>query len=107
MRPTLPVIFRKKRGKQYEGEITAVFPTVPGTNDLWTMTCYAHIGQHGSCSWGWYRSTIPAKPEDYKDLLAELRSIYEREPDAVTLVVRHRMCAAYRRARLAELRRMA
>lgn len=70
----LPVIFRKS-----ESEVTAVFPTLPGTDDSTTMTCYAHIGQHGVCSLAWYRETTPARAEEYAPLLAELRSIYERD----------------------------
>jgi len=75
----LPVLFRKMKGATRRGEITAVFPTVPGTNEGGSMTCYAHVGQHGACSWGWYRATEPAKPEEYADLLAELKLIYERD----------------------------
>ena len=63
-------------------------------------TYYAHVGQHSPCSWKWYRSTPPAKPEEYADLLAELRRIYERGDDAVTLQVRQRITSAMRRALL-------
>lgn len=69
---TLPVLFRKS-----QGEVTAVFPTVCGSGPD-DMTCYAHVGQHGICCRAWYNSTRPANPEDYADLLAELRGIYER-----------------------------
>jgi len=41
------------------------------------MTCYAHIGQHASCSYEWYWTTRPAKPDEYADLLAELQGIYD------------------------------
>jgi len=66
--PGIPVIFRKS-----EGEVTAVFPTFDEGNGL--VACYAHIGQHGACCRGWYASTKAAKPSEYADLLAELRSI--------------------------------
>jgi len=67
----MPVIFRV-----FEGEVTAIFPTEPGTNNPDCCTCYAHVGQHGTCSKGWYPTTLPATPDDYKDLLAELQEIY-------------------------------
>lgn len=68
-----PVLFRAdtENGTTY---ITAVFPTDPGTNDFGTMSCYAHIGQHGSCSLGWYRETRAAKPEEYEPLKRELEA---------------------------------
>ena len=64
-----PVLFRKKYG-----EITAVFPCEPGTTDGLTMSCYVHVGQHGSCDFGWYNTTRLAKPEEYADLKRELES---------------------------------
>jgi len=67
---TTPVIFRKD-GK----EIVAVFPAEPGTLDLSTMWSYAIVGQHSACTSGWYRTTQPATPDEYKDLLDELISI--------------------------------
>lgn len=99
---SLPVIFR------HDGEdVTAVFPTLPGTNNPSTMTCYAHIGQHGSCCADWVRSTSPALPSEYAPLLAELRRIYETGEDACTLQVRHRISPAMHRARFDGLRRVA
>lgn len=78
----LPVIFRtdEKVIPGFAQEVTAVFPTLPGTNDPQTMTCYAHVGQHGTCSLDWYDSTRPANREEYGPLLAELRGIYETRP---------------------------
>lgn len=78
----LPVIF-----KLCEGEVTAVFPTLPGTNDPWSMTCYAHIGQHSSASIEWVRTAKPATPAQYAPLLRELQSIYHE----YELVVRRRL----------------
>lgn len=74
----LPVLFRISRG-----ECVAVFPTLDGRSDpnapnRSRITCYAHIGQHGDCSYGWYATTKKATPEQHADLLAELRGIYER-----------------------------
>lgn len=62
----VPVIFRATS----DGQVTAVFPTHPGDRD--SMVCYAHVGQHSSCTLGWYRATQPARVADYKPLQAEL-----------------------------------
>lgn len=67
-----PVLFRAERAGIYKGQITAVFPTLPGTNNPATFTVYAHIGQHGTGTRGWYADTRPATPEEYAPLLAEL-----------------------------------
>lgn len=77
----LPVIFRAERSGAFKGDITAVFPTLE--------TCYAHIGQHSGYSLDWYYSTRPAKPAEYASLLAEVRSIYERD-GGTQLVIRQR-----------------
>ncbi|HMA20697.1 MAG TPA: hypothetical protein VKO87_07825 [Gemmatimonadaceae bacterium] len=76
----VPVLFRADRtqrgGAGDRVEITAVFPTLPGTSDPDTMTCYAHIGQHSTCSIGWYREkTRPASPAEYKALQTELEGL--------------------------------
>jgi len=72
----LPVIFRAQReyGQLW---ITAVFPTLLGTNDPYTFTIYQHIGQHGSATRAWYNRTRRATPAEYAPLLKELRGIYE------------------------------
>lgn len=75
---TLPVIFRAGKAAEMRGEITAVFPTLPWDTHGRELTVYAHVGQHGGASFGWYQGTRAAKPEEYADLLTELRSIYER-----------------------------
>jgi len=106
-RPSLPVLFRADRSGDFKGDVTAVFPTLPGTA-AHDATCYAHIGQHGTCSRGWYLDTRAAKPGEYADLLQELRRIYERpdDPDAVRLVVAKRWTQRHDDARRAELQRM-
>lgn len=113
---SLPVIFRIEPGvkasvRKGEGYhyVTAVFPTLPGTNDPHTFTVYAHLGQHGSGASRWYRETKAAKPAEFADLLAELRRIYETPPAGETpvrLEVRQRFTQAHDRARRAELARM-
>lgn len=76
-----PVLFRVARDGAGD-YLTAVFPTEPGTLDYWTMGAYAHVGQHCSCSLDWYRTTRPATPTEYADLLAELESIGYRPRSA-------------------------
>lgn len=77
----LPVIFR-----MYKGELAAYFPTL-GWSRTGTITCYVHVGQHGEATPDWLWRGKRATPEQYADLLAELRSIYEEGEDAVTLKV--------------------
>jgi len=88
IRQTLPVLFRADKQGDFKGHVTAVFPTLPGDSDPWSVTCYAHVGQHGSCTKAWYWTTRPATPAEFADLLCELRGIYSRagDPDAVDLV---------------------
>ncbi len=90
----LPILFRS----ECDGSIIAVFPTIPG-RDAYTMTCYAHIGQHSSCSMGWYYSTRPAHRNKYADLLGELTQIYNE----YELVVVKRISSAMRKVRSAGL----
>lgn len=52
------VLFRADRcGKN--PEVCAVFPLEAWDNRS-NFTCYAHVGQHGSCSREWVRGTRPA-----------------------------------------------
>lgn len=65
------VIFRRYPDA---GDIIAIFPELPGTNDPGTCLCYQHLGQHGDCyPVGVIRSTKPATPEQYASLMRELR----------------------------------
>lgn len=70
-----PVVFRAERSGQFKGAVTAVFPTLPFDSAGHYMTCYEHVGQHGSCAHGWYCKTRPARSEEYADLFKELESI--------------------------------
>lgn len=104
----LPVIFRAEKSGPHKREVTAVFPTLQGTGPH-DMTCYAHIGQHSTCTPGWYAQTRLATPDEYKSLLAELRGIYETRPasnpeiygEPVKLEVRTRTSPQMRAARMA------
>jgi hypothetical protein len=72
----------------------AVFPTLPGSvQDRYSMTCYAHVGQHSACTMGWYDLTRPAKPEEYAELRAELES----KPFEYRLRVYRRITAKHRK----------
>lgn len=100
----LPVVFRKS-----EGEVVAVFPTLPFTYEGRLMTCYAHVGQHGGACFQWYSRTKRAKPEEYAELLTELKSIYETDLDgegAFELVVYQRIQPSHRRAFWDEVNRL-
>ena len=66
------VIFRKFRKG---GSVIALFPEIPGTNELFSCLSYMHEGQHCTAGTGITFYTDPAKPEEYKDLLAELNNI--------------------------------
>ena len=79
--PKLPVIFKKHFERGSGWEVTAFFPTLPSSYDGSTMTCYAHLGQHGGASFGYFLAGKKCKPEEYADLLRELRGIYEHGPD--------------------------
>lgn len=75
---TTKVIFRKFNNSwmQRDGEIIAIFPEQAGdTSPYATCNSYMHVGQHGACAVDIIQDTLPAKPEEYKDLLAELVSI--------------------------------
>lgn len=108
----LPVIFRKhfERGggswKDGRWIVTAAFPTLHSDSSNWyNFTCYAHIGQHGSASPQWFRKGQLARPAEYADLLAELRGIYENDPDwPCVLKVYQRETPQHRAAREAAWR---
>lgn len=98
-----PVLFRVHRSpKKHGAEVTAVFPCEPHDTAGRYMTCYAHIGQHGSCGLEWYYQTRPAKPEEYDDLRRELESY----PYGYRLKVYQRMQPVHREAFRKEVRRM-
>lgn len=88
--PVTPVIFRVDK----DGEVTAVFPCAPFDSAGHFMTCYAHVGQHGSCSFEWYYSTRPAVWTEYANLKREL----ETAPFGYRLKVYQRMTPGHRDA---------
>ena len=69
------VIFRKSENPYTkEKEITAFFPEL--TANYGNIVCYQHIGQHGEADLSFYHSTKKAMPDEYENLLKELKSIY-------------------------------
>lgn len=76
---TTKVIFRKDKE---DGDVIAVFPEDKQDNNM--IGCYAHIGQHSTMSLDYYKETVPATPEEYKDLKAELENIVGYNLEVVT-----------------------
>ena len=68
------VIFRKFPAR-HGGEVLALFPELPGTNDPHTCLSYQHTGQHGAASADIGRTLPLATPEEYAPLKRELESI--------------------------------
>jgi len=64
------VIFRKFP----DGEIIALFPELPGTNDVTTCLNYMHNGQHGSGE-ATCEGTKPCKHYEEAELYLELTAI--------------------------------
>jgi len=55
-----------------KGEVLAYFPDIDGENKG-NKTCYAHIGQHSACHPDYLKKGRLAHPDEYNDLLNELR----------------------------------
>ena len=87
-----PVIFRKFRDN---GEIIAIFPTLPGTNCPNTCMSYMHVGQHGSMDVSIASIAILVKPSEYIHLKRELQGL------GYKLRVITSMCSHHRNERLA------
>lgn len=90
----IKVIFRKWSTYRRDGEIIALFPELPGTNDTDSCLSYEHFGQHGASDAGLSRVTVPARPAEYAALAKELRSI------GYKLTVIKRFHRAHRAARI-------
>ncbi len=89
-----PVIFRV-----LEGEVIALFPTVPGTRDPYTCESYMHVGQHGSAGAALSYTARLATPEEYAPLKRELEQL------GYVLAVHGRMTHHHFAARKAALAR--
>ena len=75
------VIFRKDK----EGNVIAFLPELRVNRG--NIMSYMHIGQHGEASYEFYLTTRKANENEYADLFAELREIY----DDCELVVKQRI----------------
>lgn len=73
-KPIIPVLLRVWRD---DSTPFAMFPTLPGTNQRFTLTTYQHMGQHSSCGEATgIAHSRPATPQEYAPLLRELTGIY-------------------------------
>lgn len=64
------VLFRRYKGTS---DIVALFPRLPATPNPAYCLSYMHIGQHGAADPnGCIFMTVPAKPEEYSSLEAQL-----------------------------------
>lgn len=54
------------------GDILAFFPDIVETQEG-ARRCYSHVGQHSSCSNNYLKHCTKATPDEYKDLLEELK----------------------------------
>lgn len=69
MKTVTPVVFRKFKDN---GDIIALFPSLPWGMDCAECASYMHIGQHGAADRWLISITKPATPGEYADLLNEL-----------------------------------
>ncbi len=91
-----PVIFRKYPNSR-GGEVVALFPEEPASEDGRTCACYVHVGQHGEADPSHVvAATRPAKPEEYADLKAELEAPPYRYKLRVCARLNHTFAAARR-----------
>ena len=66
------VVFRRFK----EGDVIALFPCMPWNAHGNSITSYMHAGQHAAADYaGVIAGTSPATGEEYRELLAELKSV--------------------------------
>ena len=70
--------------RMLEGEVIALFRNNPDDRGQEFITSYMHVGQHGGASRKLFRRK-KATPEQYADLLEELKYIYEPEHKIVVV----------------------
>lgn len=76
----IPVVIRMEYNEDYKSrDPLALFPTLLGTNNANTMTCYSHVGQHGVAYVDFIRKC--KKPMEHQmdsvnELKKEIISIY-------------------------------
>lgn len=72
--PLVPVVFR--RWLFHDGDVFALFPTLPFDLNGRVCTGYHHIGQHSGAYYpGCIAASRPARPEEYASLKTELEHI--------------------------------
>ncbi len=100
----LPVMIRVEKGRgkgAHIDDLTAVFPTEPGTNEADSMLCYARLGEHSACNSAWVRfDTRNATKAEAAPMLRLLRG-----RDYKNLVVVKRLINSYYKTRRAALAR--
>lgn len=70
---TTDVVFRTAHSGPDKGEVFALFPGLPGTNDPSTCLIYTKVDQHSSADTAWcIRLSRPATPEESKPLAKRL-----------------------------------
>lgn len=99
---TTVVIFRKYKKVEPPADnlcdVIAVFPEIPADYNGSFPQSYEHIGQHGGCKYhGILTQTVPATPEEYAPLMAELKKIGYKD-----LVVSQKCLRIHDRARRKE-----
>lgn len=65
-----PVIFRRFP----DGDVIALFPTLPAHASGYSVESYMHVGQHSAADLDLINRTKPAKPAEYADLARELEA---------------------------------
>lgn len=60
--------------KIWKGEVVALFPELPGTNDPDTCLCYSHAGMHSTADVRAAGKQPYATKREYEPLLRELES---------------------------------
>ena len=78
----MQIIFRKDRKTK---DVVAFIPET--LVHKYMIMSYMHIGQHGEASYEFYLTTRKANENEYADLFAELRKIY----DDCELIVKQRV----------------
>jgi hypothetical protein len=79
------IAFRKWRDS---GDVIAVCPEIPAhATDISLCYSYEHFGQSGALSEGCYlHDLVPASPDEYADLLAELERVWQEGRDNFEIV---------------------
>ena len=99
MSTTLPVVVRYEgkgratRPDWHLSDLVAIFPTEPGTNDPWSMTCYSTVGEHSSCHTSYMLATKPATKEQVQAMLQVLKGRGYENLKVVSRVTKHHLKA--------------